>query len=383
MATKKRTTSKKNSSRKRSKKVYISAKNVFAICIIVVIVSFGLLLITNKDSSIPNVNLNLPSISQRFIQESTEQKSKPKTQDNNQNDNQQAKENTKTKESVKTTETKKQDNIQPKESTKEKQTPSTKEEVKVPIIPSTKKETQVQQEQKKPTYDFPPAQNNAQLIFVFDDAGQNNNHLEKFLKLPFDFTVAVLPKLPLSKQAANKIRSSGKEVILHQPMQALNQNTKPGPGAITPQMDENQIISTLYSNIDDLSPIAGINNHEGSAITSDSLKMETILKLTAENSLYFLDSRTTSETKIPYVSNALGFSWFERNIFLDNIKTKTNAYNELKKGLALANKNGSVIMIGHIWSADFLPDFLQEVYPLLKEKGYSFSVVSKSKARKY
>ena len=39
-------------------------------------------------------------------------------------------------------------------------------------------------------------------------------------------------------------------------------------------------------------------------------------------------------------------------------------------------------MIGHVWSADFLPAFLKEIYPELKEKGYTFSVVSKSNAQK-
>ena len=61
---------------------------------------------------------------------------------------------------------------------------------------------------------------------------------------------------------------------------------------------------------------------------------------------------------------------------------KENALKELKKGLDIANKNGNVIMIGHVWSADFLPAFLNDIYPELKEKGYTFSVVSKSKARK-
>ena len=64
-------------------------------------------------------------------------------------------------------------------------------------------------------------------------------------------------------------------------------------------------------------------------------------------------------------------------------KTDEYALEELKKGLAIANKNGSVIMIGHVWSADFLPSLLKDVYPKLKEKGYTFSVVSKSKARKH
>ena len=51
--------------------------------------------------------------------------------------------------------------------------------------------------------------------------------------------------------------------------------------------------------------------------------------------------------------------------------------------LAIANKNGSVIMIGHIWSASFLPDFLLEVIPELQEKGYTFCTVSTSNAQKF
>ena len=79
----------------------------------------------------------------------------------------------------------------------------------------------------------------------------------------------------------------------------------------------------------------------------------------------------------------MGYSYYERNIFLDNEKTKENALQELKKGLEIANKKGSVIMIGHIWSAAFLPDFLLEVIPELQEKGYTFSTVSASNAQKF
>ena len=67
---------------------------------------------------------------------------------------------------------------------------------------------------------------------MFDDGGQNLAHLEKFMSIPFDFTVAVLPQLPHSKAAADRVRKSGNEVILHQPMQAINLNVNPGPGAI-------------------------------------------------------------------------------------------------------------------------------------------------------
>ena len=238
-------------------------------------------------------------------------------------------------------------------------------------------------EKKADKFDFPLAKNHAQLIFVFDDGGQNLTHLESFLKLPIPITIAVLPRLVHSVESAQKIRNSGNELILHQPMQALNSKVNPGPGAITPQMSEDEIIATLFYNINEIGPIAGMNNHEGSAITADAEKMAVILKMANEEGIYFLDSRTNSETKVPYVANLMGYSYYERNIFLDNEKTNENALQELKKGLAIANKNGSVIMIGHIWSASFLPDFLLEVIPELQEKGYTFCTVSTSNAQKF
>ncbi len=236
---------------------------------------------------------------------------------------------------------------------------------------------------KKDEFNFPVAKNNAQLIFVFDDGGHNLSQLEPFLNLPIPITIAVLPRLTHSVESAQKIRNAGKEVILHQPMQAVNAKINPGPGAITLTMTEDEIISTLFYNINEIGPIEGINNHEGSAITADAQKMSVILKITSEEGLCFLDSRTNAETKVPYVSKQMGYSYYERNIFLDNEKTKENALQELKKGLDIANKNGSVIMIGHIWSANFLPSFIMEVLPELQEKGYTFTTVSKSNARKY
>ena len=239
-------------------------------------------------------------------------------------------------------------------------------------------------EAQKKSYNFPQAKNGAQLIFVFDDGGQNLNHLKPFLELPFPITIAVLPRLAHSAESAKRIRASGKELMLHQPMQAVNNNVNPGPGAIKPEMSEGEIISTLFYNINEIGPIAGFNNHEGSAITADAEKMEVVMRIAAENGIFFLDSRTNKDTQVPYVAKEMGYSYYERNgYFLDNEKTKENALKELRRNLDIANKTGSVIMIGHIWSADFLPEFLMEVYPELKEKGYTFTTVTKSKAKKY
>ena len=227
-----------------------------------------------------------------------------------------------------------------------------------------------------PDFNFPQAQASAKLVFVFDDGGQNLDHLEKFLALPFPITVAVLPQIAKSVESAKRVRQTGNELMLHQPMQSVDLKINPGPGAILPSMSEEEIISQLFTNISQIGPVAGFNNHEGSAITADAEKMAVVLRFASEEGIYFLDSRTNVETKVPYVASQMGYGYYERNIFLDNIKTEQNALNELKKGLTIANSNGYVIMIGHIWSADFLPDFLQKVYPELVKKGYKFTTVS-------
>lgn len=295
-----------------------------------------------------------------------------------------------TTQKTQTTQTKKSSGAENQEVEKKENQSSAKDENKKTQedksqkVPETSKPDETKKiEKKADKFDFPLAKNHAQLIFVFDDGGQNLAHLESFLKLPIPITIAVLPRLVHSVESAQKIRNSGNELILHQPMQALNSKVNPGPGAITPQMSEDEIIATLFYNINEIGPIAGMNNHEGSAITADAEKMAVILKMANEEGIYFLDSRTNSETKVPYVANLMGYSYYERNIFLDNEKTNENALQELKKGLAIANKNGSVIMIGHIWSASFLPDFLLEVIPELQEKGYTFCTVSTSNAQKF
>ncbi len=227
-------------------------------------------------------------------------------------------------------------------------------------------------------FGFVPAKNGAVLCVVFDDGGQNISQLKKCVALPFPVTVAVLPRLAHSAESARIVRQSKNEVILHQPMQAMNLNVNPGAGAIKPEMTENEVFATLSQNIAEIAPIAGMNNHEGSLITENEVLVSFILQAAQEKGIYFLDSRTSSATKVPSVAMEMGMGWYQRDIFLDNQKTRENYLAELKKGLDIANKKGHVIMIGHVWSAESLPAFLEEAYPELALKGWRFATVSKS-----
>ncbi len=367
--TKKRTTStRKRPSRSKSNKVYIPPYKAIILCLSVIVICLVLLLVsTLSKNSTTKSQTEASSITERFEKEEAK---KPAATPAEKPSRAPAENSTE-----KSTE-------KPAATQAPAATPAPKlEPEQKPQVPSKPEQTQKPAQPKK-KFNFEKAKNHAQLCFVFDDGGQNIDHLKKFLTLPFPITVAVLPQITHSVESANMVRNSGNELILHQPMQSINNSINPGPGAITPDMTDDQIIAQLFVNINQIAPIAGMNNHEGSGITADAEKMAVILQMASENGIYFLDSRTNVETQVPYVAKELGYTYFERNIFLDNEKTRENALSELKKGLALANKNGSVIMIGHIWSADFLPALLNEAYPELKELGYTFSTVSASKARK-
>ena len=212
------------------------------------------------------------------------------------------------------------------------------------------------------------------LVFVIDDAGNNLQELEPFLRFPGPLTIAVLPGLPNSAEAARRIRAAGKEVFLHQPMESLGGHN-PGPGAIYVKMEEAEIRAIINKNLDEIWPAAGINNHEGSRVTMDPGIMELVLNICRERGILFLDSRTTADTAAPATAQKLGIMIRERDVFLDNDQDRASISGYINTGLKRAEQRGSAIMIGHTWSPELAP-LLEEQYSLWINEGYSLSTVT-------
>ena len=209
------------------------------------------------------------------------------------------------------------------------------------------------------------------LVFVFDDAGHNMTQLKPFLSMPFPITVAILPKLAYTKEAAAALEKANVCTILHQPMQAVNLSVDPGPGAIKPEMYSYEIEEIVKSNLSEVGSVIGMNNHEGSLITASQSDIGTVLDVCKEKGLIFLDSRTNSASKAKQAALERGMTILERDIFLDNIQDRAEIIAMVNKGLEIADKKGYAIMIGHVWCKD-LANILSEMYPSLKAQGYSF-----------
>ena len=212
------------------------------------------------------------------------------------------------------------------------------------------------------------------LVFVIDDAGNNLHELEPFLLLDIPLTIAVLPGLPGSAEAARRAREAGKEVFLHQPMEAIG-GQNPGPGAIMAGMGRDEIRAIIKQNLNEIGPVTGMNNHTGSRLTADEVAMETILSLCSEMGIHFLDSRTTARSVAPEVAGRLGITIAERDVFLDNDPSSESILGYINVALQTAVEKNYAIMIGHAQSAALAP-LIAGLLPDLKEKGFSFSTVS-------
>lgn len=229
--------------------------------------------------------------------------------------------------------------------------------------------------QRSETVPSPPSKKAGVLVFVLDDAGHNFYQLEKFLNLPFKCTFAVLPGLPHSKAIAKKIRDTGHEVILHQPMQALDLNQDPGPKAVTGEMSPAEVQKLVAENLAELAPVKGINNHEGSLVTSREDLMKAVLELVKEKNLIFLDSRTNAKTVVPKVAKELGVIFFERNIFLDNSKKPVDMQKQLEEGMKYARENGQAILIGHVFTVE-LAELLKKMHKEILTQGFEIKTLS-------
>lgn len=251
------------------------------------------------------------------------------------------------------------------------------------IVPPPEKPPVEQPDVKQPDVTQPPKEEitvpvktkSGKLVFVFDDGGNNVNQVIPFTKLPFPITVAVLPGLPGTAETARLVRESGKELFLHQPMQAMDLSINPGPGAVLPDMTTGEAAQIVRQNIAQLAPVSGMNNHEGSLITSDRQLMGAVLDVCIDNDILFLDSRTTSATVVSSVALERGIDIQQRDIFLDNTQDEDDIRAMIQKGLDIADEKGFAIMIGHVWTPS-LPGILSEMYPTLTAQGYTFTTPS-------
>ena len=185
----------------------------------------------------------------------------------------------------------------------------------------------------------------AQVAIVIDDIGYRHTDA-RALDLPGALTYSILPHTPFGKRLALKAQQQNDEVLLHIPMEAEN-GKKLGPGALTSEMNEQDIRESLERSFKEIPFAIGINNHMGSRLTRLYQPMVWTMHYLKEQNMLFLDSMTTDDSKAGKVAAQLGVPTLYRQVFLDNQLTSDYIQGQFQQLIGDAQKNQTAIAIAH------------------------------------
>lgn len=182
---------------------------------------------------------------------------------------------------------------------------------------------------------------------VIDDLGQDMQRTRALLTLPYPLTFSILPYLPASRETSVAARLSGREVMLHLPMQPISDTVSPGRGAILVGMHAPEVARVIASDLEWVPNAAGVNNHMGSRATSDPALMAAVMKELSARRLYFIDSRTAPSTMALEAARQAGIPAFYRSVFLDDTETVDYTLAQLRSFRDVVERQGAALAIGH------------------------------------
>ncbi len=192
------------------------------------------------------------------------------------------------------------------------------------------------------------------LAVIIDDAGYNLSDLQPFLEFSGPLTIAVLPNLPHSVETAERVRAAGKGLLLHCPMEPINGDEDPGPGALRTDQSDAEIERLLISAFASVPGAEGLNNHMGSKATADERLMSVVFSFLKREGKYFVDSRTTPDSVAEEVAARFGVPFLRRDGFIDNERDEESLKKTIEAGAAAARSQGKAILIGHIHTPEIL-----------------------------
>jgi polysaccharide deacetylase 2 family uncharacterized protein YibQ len=128
-------------------------------------------------------------------------------------------------------------------------------------------------------------------------------------------------------------------------------------GMLTSAMSPEELAGAFAEALDSLPEAVGVSNHEGSLLTTKPDAMALVMIEIKSRGLFFVDSRTTTETVALDVARSAGIPSTRRDVFLDNVLDEHAIAAEFDRAVGIAKTRGHVVVIAH--PHDLTLDFLE------------------------
>lgn len=227
----------------------------------------------------------------------------------------------------------------------------------------------------------PAAHANKFASIIIDDLGNNLEYGNMVIDLPAPITLAFLPHTVFASELADRAYRSGKEVMLHLPLQSVSHHSHT-PGTLKLHMTHSEFIRQLRSDMKSIPHIKGINNHMGSLLTQHPGHMNWLMAALAdEGDLYFIDSRTTTKSVVSLFARKHNVPHLDRDIFLDPDFRPETIRREFTRFINKVQQTGYAIAIAHPHphTIQFIKAHINE----LEEQGIKLVPVSEMIANKH
>ncbi len=193
----------------------------------------------------------------------------------------------------------------------------------------------------------PPSGDRPFLAVLIDDLGDSIPQAAAFASVPVPLTFAILPEAAEAPEVARFLRTLGREVLVHVPMEPDQADEMSHPSFLTTSMSDEEVLLRMTAFLARVPGAAGANNHMGSRFTRDRHRMEVVLAFLRDKGLFFVDSRTTPATVGREVAVRTGVPFAERDVFLDNDPSRPAIETRLEEAIRVARRDGCALAIGH------------------------------------
>ena len=206
------------------------------------------------------------------------------------------------------------------------------------------------------------------IAIVIDDMGISPKRTSEIISIKAPLTSSFLTYGKNLEELYQEASKAGHEIMVHVAMEPIGKANL-APDTLKVDMTDSEVeklflgMLSKFKNAD----IKGVNNHMGSRFTQNEEKLDVVMKMLKAKNLFFLDSKTTADSKGKEVAQKEGVDYISRDVFLDNENDEQYIKNQLQRAEKIAQKRGYAVAIGHPKSKTF--EVLKNWIPTLDQKG--------------
>jgi polysaccharide deacetylase 2 family uncharacterized protein YibQ len=213
------------------------------------------------------------------------------------------------------------------------------------------------------------------IAIIIDDFGYAvGDIVNELMRLEIPITYSIIPGVKFSKEIAARLHKAGKPIMIHMPMQALEKAVENDSYSLMLDMKPEEIRERVRKAIAAVPHAAGMNNHMGSAATVNDSLMAAVFDELQKANLFFIDSKTNSQTRAFKLATKRGLPAEINDIFLDNEEGWERVQHKMWQVADLAAAEGAAIAIGHPHASTLRA--LKEIGPQLVQRGFEFVPVA-------